>query len=161
MGIVELKLLLLLFVANGAPILARNLLKGKASHPIDGNLILPDGRPLFGKKKTFRGILSSLILTALTAPILGFSVGFGGLFGFFTMLGDLVSSFIKRRLGMKTSSMALGIDQIPESLFPLLAANYILNLGWTSVAIVVFVFFVTELLLSRILYNLKIRRHPY
>jgi CDP-diglyceride synthetase len=161
MAIVELKLLLLLFVANGAPILAQNFLKEKANYPLDGNVTFIDGRPLLGKTKTLRGVISSLALTALVAPLLGFPVQLGLMLGIFAMLGDLVSSFVKRRLGMANSSMALGIDQIPESLFPMLAADWILDLGWTSVVFVVVTFMITGLLASRVLYMLKIRRHPY
>ena len=161
MAIVELKLFLLLFVANGAPILARILLNEKASYPLDGNVTFIDGRPLLGKTKTLRGIISALAFTALVAPLLGFPAEFGLMFGFFAMLGDLVSSFVKRRLGMANSSMAPGIDQIPESLFPMLAADWVLDLGWTSVVLVVVTFIITGLLTSRVLYKLKIRRHPY
>lgn len=161
MGLVELKLLLLLFVANGAPILARIPLKEKAGYPVDGNLVFVDGRRLLGQSKTWRGVVSSVGLTTLVAAILGFSAVFGLLFGLFAMFGDLVSSFLKRRLGMAVSSMALGIDQVPESLFPMLVAYWMLALEGTSVVFVVAVFFVTELLASRVLYKLKIRQHPH
>ena len=34
------------------------------------------------------------------------------------MAGDLFSSFVKRRLRLASSSMAIGLDHIPESSFP-------------------------------------------
>ena len=37
--------------------------------------------------------------------------------------GDLFSSFVKRRLDLASSSMAIGLDHIPESFFPLLASR--------------------------------------
>jgi CDP-2,3-bis-(O-geranylgeranyl)-sn-glycerol synthase len=77
------------------------------------------------------------------------------------MLGDLFSSFIKRRLGKPSSSMALGIDQIPESLFPMIAARFLLHVTWLDVLVVVVLFFILELVLSKILYKLKIRNEPY
>jgi hypothetical protein len=41
------------------------------------------------------------------------------------MAGDLLSS-LSKRLGMEPSTMALGLDQIPESVFPaLLAAQFV------------------------------------
>jgi hypothetical protein len=77
------------------------------------------------------------------------------------MAGDLFSSFIKRRSGKPSSSMALGLDQIPESLFPMGAAHFLLGVSWWGVLLVVVMFFVLELLLSKILYKLNIRNEPY
>src|SRR6478736_778738 len=47
----------------------------------------------------------------------------------FAMAGDLFSSFVKRRLHLASSSMAIGLDHIPESLFPLLASRWLLPLN--------------------------------
>ncbi len=77
------------------------------------------------------------------------------------MFGDLLSSFIKRRKRYESSEMAIGVDQVPESLFPLIAVQA--NLGFSSLDIIAIVgaFFVVELVLSRILYMVNIRLHPY
>jgi hypothetical protein len=77
------------------------------------------------------------------------------------MAGDLFSSFVKRRLGLPPSSMALGLDQIPESLFPLLACRLLLPLTWLDIGVAVVLFFVGELVLSRILFKLHVRDRPY
>ena len=45
------------------------------------------------------------------------------------MAGDLFSSFVKRRLHLASSSMAIGLDHIPEFLFPLLASLLLLPLS--------------------------------
>jgi CDP-2,3-bis-(O-geranylgeranyl)-sn-glycerol synthase len=81
--------------------------------------------------------------------------------GAFAMLGDLVSSFAKRRLGRATSSQALGLDQIPESLFPLLAVHQRLGLQAWDIALLVGAFLVLELWLSRLLFRLGLREQPY
>jgi hypothetical protein len=62
-------------------------------------------------------------------------------------------------LGLVPSSQAIGLDQIPESLFPLLAARLLLPL--TVLAIAMTLFFVGELLLSRLLYKWHLRDRPY
>lgn len=77
------------------------------------------------------------------------------------MVGDLFSSFVKRRLGMSSSSKFTGLDQIPESLLPLLACMALLPLTPLSVAVGTFLFFVGALLLSRVFFKLNIRDHPY
>ncbi|HXK57554.1 MAG TPA: CDP-archaeol synthase, partial [Gammaproteobacteria bacterium] len=83
------------------------------------------------------------------------------LIGGFAMLGDLLSSFFKRRLGLNPSAMAFGLDQIPESLLPLLVCRPLLDLSWLQVCLLTLGFLILELLLSQLLYRLGIRRHPY
>lgn len=157
----ELQLLFLLFVANGTPIITSWLLGHSYERPLDGGRCLRDGNPLFGKTKTLRGLFSALFVTTLFAPLLGFSWQVGLLVAAFAMFGDLLSSFIKRRRGMPSSSMALGLDQIPESLLPLLACRQLVELSWPSLAMLVLLFLLVELLLSRLLYLLHIRKRPY
>jgi len=158
---IEVKLLLLIGIANGAPVIARYLAGRRYARPLDFDIKLADGRALFGKSKTIFGALSSLLFTAVLGYFLGFSLGFGLGLASCAMLGDLLSSFIKRRLGMPPSSQALGLDQIPESLLPMVIGKYGFDLSWLSVAGVVIAFFILELLLSRILYKLRIKNAPY
>jgi len=77
------------------------------------------------------------------------------------MVGDLLSSFVKRRLDRRPSSQAIGIDQIPEALLPLLACRAALGLGLLDIVVVVAAFFVGELVVSRLLFRLHIRDEPY
>ena len=77
------------------------------------------------------------------------------------MIGDLFSSFVKRRFGIKESSMVIGLDQIPESLFPLLMVQDILGFSVQHVALAVVAFIIFELLVSRLLYWMHIRKQPY
>ena len=77
------------------------------------------------------------------------------------MAGDLISSFIKRRMGRPPSSRALGLDQIPESLLPALACKSLLALTVADVIVVVALFSVGELILSRLLFKMHIRKEPY
>lgn len=77
------------------------------------------------------------------------------------MAGDLGSSFVKRRLGLASSSMALGLDQVPESLLPALVLREPFGLGWIEVFAVSLVFFLLGLLLSALLYAAGVRKHPY
>lgn len=156
-----LKLLLLLGVANGTPILAKRIFGKRLATPVDGGLHLPDGRPLFGASKTLRGIVLSVVVTALLAPLLGFDWVIGAGFAAASMLGDLLSSFIKRRLGLAVHGQALGLDQIPESLLPLLLLQRPLGIGGGDIVLVVVVFFVLELVLSWLLFKLHVRDRPY
>ena len=108
-----------------------------------------------------RGLVLGVLATILASVLLGLDWTVGALVGAVALAGDLLSSFIKRRLGLQPSSMALGLDQIPESLLPLLAARLLLPLSALDIAIVVAVFFVGELVLSRVLFRLHLRDRPY
>lgn len=156
-----LTLLILILTANGAPVLGTRMLGPRLAWPVDGGWHAPDGRRLLGEAKTWRGILLALGATPLAALALGTDLRVGLLVGAMAMLGDLASSFLKRRLGLAASSRCLGMDQVPESLLPALAAAGPLGLGGLEVALVVLVFFVLELSLSRLLYRWHIRARPY
>lgn len=157
----DVLLLLLLIIANGAPIVAYRLFGAKLDCPVDFGARARDGRRILGASKTWRGIIVAILSTAVAAMILGWSWQLGTLFGGLVMLGDLLSSFIKRRLGMPPSSMAFGLDQIPESLLPLAVLSAEFNLAWWRVIVLVLLFIMIELALSRILYKLRIRNRPY
>lgn len=153
--------MLLLAVANSAPLLGHKLLGPRLACRLDGGCRFLDGRPLLGRSKTLRGVVLSLAATAAAAPLLGLPWTTGALFAALSVLGDLTSSFLKRRLGRPPSSQALGLDQVPESLFPLLALRGYLDLTAGTIAAVVVAFFVLELVLSRLLYRLHLRDQPY
>lgn len=159
--VLQLKLLALLAIANGAPLLGRTVLRHRWGTPLDGGVQLPDGRPLFGPSKTIRGVLLALVVTPIAAVLLGLDAVTGAAIGGCAMLGDLSSSFIKRRLRMAPSSQALGLDQVPESLFPLLAVRARLGLTGAEIAGLVIAFVILDLLLSRLLYRLRLRERPY
>lgn len=158
---VAAKLLLLLIVANGAPIIARKLLGNWCDRPIDNGYRLSDGQPLLGSSKTWRGLIAAVLITPPAAWLLDLPTIIGLHVALLAMLGDLFSSFTKRRLGIPPSGMAFGLDQIPEALLPLLVVGLELGLKPADVVLLSVVFLVVELLLSRILYRLHIRKRPY
>ena len=158
---VILQLLILLMLANGTPVIAKKLLGDRYSYPLDGNLTFVDGRPLFGHSKTIRGVVLAVLVTSAGAPLIGLGWKTGLLVGSVAMAGDLVSSFSKRRLNLPSSSRASGLDQVPESLFPLLACSNLLSLAAADIAVCVVIFFVGEVVLSRLLYALHLRDRPY
>jgi len=156
-----LHLLLLIIVANGAPILIRVLLKDGFNVAVDFGKCLPDSKRIFGSSKTWRGIIAALISTPVAAWLLGHLPETGFLIAVYAVLGDLLSSFIKRRLAMAPSSMALLLDQVPESLFPAFMLMQEFNLDIYSVMLLVLIFVIIELALSHVLYQLGIRNRPY
>jgi CDP-2,3-bis-(O-geranylgeranyl)-sn-glycerol synthase len=156
-----LRLLILLVLANGVPLAARTLIGDRWSAPVDGDRRFVDGRPIFGRSKTIRGAALAILATTAAAPLLGLEWRIGAVVGAVAMAGDLFSSFCKRRLGLPPSRPALGLDQIPEALFPLLACKMLLALPLSGIALLVAIFFAGEVVLSRLLYAFRLRDRPY
>jgi CDP-2,3-bis-(O-geranylgeranyl)-sn-glycerol synthase len=156
-----LELLILLAVANGAPVIAKKILGDRLARPLDGGTRFFDGKPVFGPTKTIRGIVTSLLATPLTAWLMGLQWELGVVVAAAAMAGDLCSSFVKRRMTLPSSSMALGLDHIPESLLPLLASRLLLPLSLLDVLAGVAAFCVGALLLSPILFRFNLRDRPH
>lgn len=139
----------------------RQLLDDGFELAVDFGQKLPDGRPVFGASKTWRGVITACVTTAVAAWSFGYPAETGLLVALYAMLGDLVSSFMKRRLSMQPSSRAPFLDQIPESLFPALMLMEEFNLDIMMVLLLVLTFITLETGLSHILYRWGIRKRPY
>jgi len=146
--------------ANITPIFVKGIFK-KLAFPIDFNKKIK-GKRIFGKNKTFRGILfgvlSSILIAYLqlvlysesyfqsislqnysTTNILlfGFLIGFGSLFG------DLTNSFVKRRLSIKEGGQFMPWDQLNAPIGGAVFVFWIYNgentlMLWVSVMLVAF-----------------------
>ena len=111
-----IQLLLLIIIANGAPVLMRIIFGDHLNSPVDFGITLPDNHPVFGSSKTWRGIFAALLMTSVAASLMNFPFAIGFLIAGYAVAGDLTSSFIKRRLSLAPSSKAPILDQAPESL---------------------------------------------
>jgi CDP-2,3-bis-(O-geranylgeranyl)-sn-glycerol synthase len=151
----------LLTLANTAPLIAKKVLGKLCARSLDGGVKFLDGKALFGPSKTIRGVVLSVLVTAAAAPLFGVAPGLGALVAATAMLGDLLSSFVKRRLGLPPSSRAIGLDQVPESVFPLLAWRHALLLDWADIVVAVAIFFVGQTFFARLFYWLRLRDEPY
>ena len=156
-----LQLLVLLMLANGTPVIAKKIFGERFAYPLDGGFKFLDGRALFGQSKTLRGVVLAVLVTTAGAPLIGIDWGIGALVGSLAMVGDLASSFLKRRMALPPSSRASGLDQIPEALFPLLACRNLLSLTMADIGAAAALFFIGEVLLSRVLYAFRLRDRPY
>jgi CDP-2,3-bis-(O-geranylgeranyl)-sn-glycerol synthase len=151
----------LLIAANGAPVLVNKILGKRWAWPVDNKLKLRDGHRLFGNTKTWRGLCSAIFTTTLIAILSGMEPLTGALFGALAMAGDMLASFIKRRMGRAESSRARGLDTVPESLLPIWLLKEPLALNLIDIVLIVALFFLIEELISPVLYRLHIRKRPY
>ena len=110
------------YAANASAMLFGMILKSKT--PLDLGIILPDKQPLLGKGKTWKGTASGIIVGTIAAGIIyalfpsetraiaenyliaGFLISLGAI------LGDMLGSFIKRRLLIKPGSPSPILDQL-------------------------------------------------
>jgi len=156
-----LQLIALIATANTAPLVAKKLLGGRLSQPLDAGFVLPDGQPLFGRSKTIRGVVIGMSAAAIVAPLVGLPVSIGVLVGITAMLGDLTASFLKRRLRLASSSKSTGLDQIPESLLPLVACRLAFPLTIADIVLGTSAFLLGEIVLARLFFRLGWRDRPY
>lgn len=139
--LVTVKITLFLLWLNLLPPLAQLLFGQRFGWRVDGGLCLFDRQPLFGQHKTVRGVLASIVGGAALSFLFDLPWWLGGLAGAAAMLGDLLSSFVKRRLRRPEGSSVFGLDQFFEAFFPLMLLRSYGLVGWWHVfpALLVFV----------------------
>lgn len=126
-----------LFLVNCLPVLAQRLLGEKLSYPVDGGLLWLDKKPLLGQNKTVRGVAASIGGGMGACGLLGQPWWLGGVVASLAMVGDLTSSFIKRRLNVSVGGDLFPLDHLLEALFPVLFLVPFLFLTWVQVITIV------------------------
>lgn len=154
-------LLMLLIVANGAPVIMRKFLHQRWSYPVDCGITWFDRRRVFGPNKTWRGVLAGTLASAGVSGLAGTGLVFGSLFGLLALTGDLLSSFLKRRFGLLPSARVTGLDQLPEAILPMGFAAWWLELGWVTMLTVTLLFVIANMVLSPLMHRIGIRRQPH
>jgi len=98
------------YCANAVPVLAGG------GVPMDFGRAFPDGMPVFGRNKTYRGFFFGLAVgTAvglLETVVFGYPVLFGLLLSLGALIGDLAGAFLKRRLGIAPGGLLPVVDQV-------------------------------------------------
>lgn len=156
----SLKILVLLWVINFVPAFLAFLLEDKWRTPIDRGFVFRDGRPLLGHHKTFRGLIAALISGVAAGSVLGFPWTDGFWVASLSMAGDLLTSFLKRRLGEPAGGVMPGLDQVLEGLFPLayLASTSPLRV---SQSLMLLLLFCAGALVGSWFFKLVLLRSPY
>ena len=149
------------YVANAVPVLAGG------GRPMDFGRNFFDGKPIFGKNKTFRGFFFGLVLGTVTGFAESFVFGYSFYFGFILSLGalfgDLAGAFVKRRLGLASGQLLPVVDQVD---FVVGAIFFALpfSLQWLSWQLVLTVFVITppmHLLTNFAAYKLGLKSNPW
>ncbi len=111
------------YVANSSPVLFGG------GTPIDFNKKLW-GKPIFGPHKTWSGLIAGIVLGILTGYVESIFLPYMAITGIALTLGthagDLLGSFVKRRMGTASGTEVMLLDQYP---FLILALVFAYPLG--------------------------------
>ncbi len=149
------------YVANGAPV----ILGGGI--PIDGGKRFRDGRPIFGAGKTVRGFGAGLIAGssvgmlqwAVTGQCIYIALGL--LLALGALVGDLLGSFVKRRLNISRGGAAPGLDQLGFVVFALLFASPLMLPSWEVILTILILTPIIHLATNFGAYKLGLKNNPY
>jgi predicted MPP superfamily phosphohydrolase len=117
---ISLKIIFLLLIINFAPPLLTVYFEECGNLPIDRGRKFLDGKPIFGPHKTYRGFIGGILSGVTVGVMFGFPIWLGLCTGTLSMLGDLISSFIKRRIEQPSGTIAPVLDQAFEGFLPLM-----------------------------------------
>jgi predicted MPP superfamily phosphohydrolase len=149
-----------LLLVNGLPPLVAIGIHDRFGYPVDGGAIWYDGQPVFGKNKTIRGFIAGSLAGALAFPLLGLPWWITATAALLSMVGDLLSSFIKRRLAFHSGKDIVVLDQIFEALLPLLFLDIFLAHNSVHNIYTLLLFIVTAHTASRIWTHITSRPTP-
>lgn len=150
------------YFANAAPV----LLGG--GPPLDMGKKFVDGRRIFGEGKTARGFVCGLVVGTIVGILQGI-VGsplreyllLGFLLALGALLGDLASSFLKRRLNIERGGAAPGLDQLSFIVVALILASPVKVLSWQVMAVILIITPPIHLATNLVGYKLGLKSRPY
>ncbi len=165
------------YLANMAPVLGKSMLKQLAV-PIDAGKKWK-GKPVFGKNKTWRGLVLAVIFstavfllqaylyqfeTARKISLIDYStatVWIGILLGLGTIAGDAVESFFKRRMNIKPGKPWRPFDQIDFTIGALALTSIAYFPGWLNSVIIVIISAAGHVFFSHLGYYLKLKKDKW
>ena len=162
--------------ANIAPVIVKNRFK-KLAFPLDFNKKL-NNKPIFGNHKTFRGLVFGVLFSIVIVFIqytlysnnilvdlaiidysdwlfLGFLAGFG------TIFGDLMGSFVRRRLNYESGKSFIPLDQLDAVAGALIFIYPFIELSLNKIMIIIALSFVLHITLSHLAFYLKMRKEKW
>lgn len=147
------------YAANGAPVIFG------AGKPIDAGKKIK-GRRIFGDNKTRRGTISSIIagmaVAALESVYIPYMLAVGVLLTIGANFGDLLGSFVKRRMGYGQGEPFPILDQYGFFAFAILFALPLGNIPTTyGLAFLVMLTGILHPLTNWLAHMLKLKRVPW
>jgi len=164
------------YFANMAPVIFKGIAK-KLAFPVDFNKRIKN-KPIFGKNKTFRGIifgvLSAIIIAFLQYLLYNYQffkdisfinysnwlfVGF--LMGSGAIIGDLAGSFVKRRLNFASGKRFVPFDQLDFVIGALFFISIVVDLRLLVIVTILIISFILHVIVNHLAFYLKIRKEKW
>ncbi|MFW9934617.1 MAG: CDP-2,3-bis-(O-geranylgeranyl)-sn-glycerol synthase [Candidatus Thorarchaeota archaeon] len=171
------------YVANGFAVFGKFI---KSRHPIDGNHTLGDGQLVLGPGKTWEGFVIGLISGVLIGflqiigapfllalilmylylpvefvPVVLVNVPLVILVALGALVGDLIGSFIKRRLKINRGRPAPILDQLDFLIMAILLGAFITPIPWVLAVFLLIVTPLIHLCANVIGYLLRLKQEPW
>jgi CDP-2,3-bis-(O-geranylgeranyl)-sn-glycerol synthase len=151
------------YCANAVPVIAGG---GQA---MDFGKNFFDGKPVFGKNKTFRGFFFGLAIGIFVGVVeslvfsypFSFSVLFSVLTPLGALCGDLAGAFLKRRLAIAPGDLLPIVDQIDFVVGALLFSLPLATMYWELAVAVLLITPPIHLLTNFLAYKLKLKKNPW
>lgn len=158
------------YVANAAPVIFGG------GYPLDAGKLLWDGKPIFGSNKTVRGFFAGLLVGTFAGFVLsslyqldGFPQNFlfqydillGLMLSLGALAGDMLHSFIKRRLDISPGSPLPVADQLDFALGALLFSVVVYPPPLLIAVIIVIVTPPIHLLTNFVAYLIGVKKTPW
>lgn len=157
-------------LANMTPIIANKIPRlNEWKTPIDFGKSWR-GKRIFGDHKTWRGLISGMVIGGITAIIVSKlntntvvtiePLWMGLLLGFGALGGDAVESFLKRRINLKPGQSWFPFDQIDYIIGGLLVASPFVALPLWVISTILVVYLSLHLVTTYLGYLIKLRDRP-
>ena len=154
-----LKFIFPAYCANAVPVLAGG------GQPMDFGKNFVDGKPVFGKNKTFKGFFFGLTVGVAVGLVEWVFFGYPFLFSVLSplgaLLGDLAAAFLKRRLGIAPGGLFPIVDQVDFVIGALLFSLPLAMIYWELAVAVIIITPPIHLLTNFLAYKLKLKKNPW
>jgi len=155
-----LKFIFPAYCANAIPVLTGGGIN------VDFGKTLPDGRPIFGRNKTFRGFVAGLAAGTVAGLAESYLFNYAIIFGFIVslgaLMGDLTGAFLKRRLNIPPGGLLPVVDQIDFIIGAILFSLLLpMPPDWELYIAVLIITPPVHLLTNYLAYRLKLKNNPW
>ena len=154
-----LKFIFPAYCANATPVLVGG------GQQLDFGKKFLDGKPIFGKNKTFRGFFFGLAIGIVAGLAENVVFGYPILFGVFSplgaLVGDLTGAFLKRRLGIAPGGLFPVVDQVDFVVGALLFSLPLSIVYWELAIAVIVITPPIHLFTNFLAYKLKLKSNPW
>jgi|SRR3989338_4220043 len=168
-------LMLPAYFANMAPVIFKKI--RIFEYPIDMSKNI-NGKPIFGKNKTYRGIIFGIFMAIIIVYVqyrmynfeffknISFFeyrnwLLFGALMGSGALVGDLIKSFFKRRLGIEPGDRFIPFDQTDFVIGALVFILPVFDVTFNLFIVSLLLSFVLHILVNHLAFYLKIRNEKW